>query len=133
MKMKILIVDDSATTRAIIKRIIRMTDLPVEELYEAVDGAAALSLLATTRVDVVLADLNMPVMNGVELIRRMRADATLRDIPVIVISAQPDAQRIAQLQRDGVRGYLAKPFTAERLRDLISPIFDTLFAGVEHD
>jgi two-component system, chemotaxis family, chemotaxis protein CheY len=117
----ILIVDDSATTRAMIKRVIGMTHLPVGDIFEAADGKAALDLLESHSVELVLADLNMPVMDGMEMISRMRKSDKLRSTPVIVISAQPDEDRIGQLKRDGVVGYLPKPFTAEAARDLIGP------------
>ena len=117
----ILIVDDSAVTRAAIKRTIAMTGLEVGQLHEAGDGKAALEFLQSHPVDLVLADLNMPVMDGMEMIRRMRESDALRNIPVAVISAQPDESLIEQLKRDGVIGYLPKPFTPEAVRDLIAP------------
>jgi two-component system chemotaxis response regulator CheY len=120
----ILIVDDSATTRAMIKRVIGMTGLPVGQLREAGNGQEGLAVLESSSIDLVLADLNMPVMDGMEMIRRMRRDDRLRLTPVIVISAQPDDRLIAQLKRDGVVAYLPKPFTAESVRDVISPLLD---------
>lgn len=132
MAKKILIVDDSSTTRGMIKRIIHMTGLPVDPPFEAEHGAAALAFLATTHVDLVMADLNMPVMDGHEMIARIRADALLCDIPIVVISAQPDPARVAELTRAGIRGYIPKPFTPETVRNLIGPIFQET-AGVSHD
>jgi two-component system chemotaxis response regulator CheY len=117
----ILIVDDSATTRAMIKRVIEMTHLPVGQIFEAADGKAGLDLMNAQTIDFVLADLNMPVMDGMEMIATMRKSDRLHAIPVVVISAQPDEDRISQLKRDGVVGYLPKPFTAEAARDLIGP------------
>ena len=120
----ILIVDDSSTTRAMIKRVIGMTGLAVGQLLEAGDGQAGLAVMESSPVDLVLADLNMPVMEGVEMIRRMRQVEKFRGIPVVVISAQPDERLVSQLKRDGVVAYLAKPFTAEAVRDVIRPILD---------
>lgn len=121
----ILIVDDSLTTRAMIKRVIGLTGLPVGPLLEAQDGQEGLEVMASAPVNLVLADLNMPVMDGMEMIRRMRQIDRLRSIPVVVISAQPDERLIGQLKRDGVAGYLSKPFTPESIRDLISPLLST--------
>ncbi|HVX84756.1 MAG TPA: response regulator [Phycisphaerae bacterium] len=117
----VLIVDDSATTRAVIRRVIGMTELEVGAILEASDGGQGLKRLEEGRVDVVLADLNMPGMDGFEMIARMRGDERWRSVPVIVISAQPDPRRIEQLKQQGVEAYLAKPFTAEKLRDVLVP------------
>ncbi len=127
MSYSILIVDDSATTRAMIKRIIRMAALPVAELYDAADGKAALALMAATPVDLVLADLNMPEMTGVEMTHRMRQDQRTRNVPVIVVSAEPNIDRLAQLKQDGVQGYIRKPFTPEAIRDAVTAVM-----GVAH-
>jgi two-component system chemotaxis response regulator CheY len=117
----ILIVDDSATTRGMIKRVIAMAELPVGHIFEAENGQVALELLKSNCIELVLADLNMPIMDGAEMIRQMREIPSLRAIPALVISAQPDRDRIAELKAHGVIGYLAKPFTAEAVRDLIGP------------
>jgi two-component system chemotaxis response regulator CheY len=122
MKPTILIVDDSKTTRAMIKRVIRMMDLQVENLLEAENGAEALNVLAGAVVDLVLADLNMPVMDGFQLVERMRGDARYRRIPVAVISAQPDQEKIEFLKHHGVAAYLSKPFTPEAIRNVVMPL-----------
>ena len=116
----ILIVDDSATTRAMIRRIIGMCQLPVEEILEARDGAEALELMARLPVCLVLADLHMPVMGGAEMTQRMMGDPGLSRIPVVIISAEPNVDRIDRLLESGVRGYLPKPFTPESFRNLLS-------------
>jgi two-component system chemotaxis response regulator CheY len=121
----ILIVDDSATTRHMIKRVIGIAGLVVHQIEEAADGEAALAIMNSTPVDLVMADLNMPVMDGFEMIRRMHASESLRHIPVVVISAQPDTEQIAQLTKDGVRGYLPKPFTPEGVRNLVEPLLSS--------
>src|SRR5262245_59019539 len=117
MSYRILIVDDSATTRALVKRIIRMTDIAGVQFSEAANGREALDLLAANPVDVILADLNMPEMDGFEMIRRIQADERLRRIPVVVISASPGAE-----SREGipdVNGVVGKPFSPEAIRDVI--------------
>ncbi|HEX2973464.1 MAG TPA: response regulator [Tepidisphaeraceae bacterium] len=124
---RLLIVDDSATTRAIIKRTIQMAGVSVDMFSEAANGKEALNLLADKPFDLVLVDLNMPEMGGLELTQRMQANPSTASIPVVVISAEPNAASLVQVHQDGIRGYLRKPFTPERIRDLISPLL-----GVAH-
>ena len=126
MAHKILIVDDSATTRAVIRRTINLAGVGAT-LEEAADGQAAIELLKVVPFDLVLADLHMPGMSGIDLIRRMFADPELRSVPVLLITAEPNQARLDELKRDGVRGYIRKPFTPEGIRNVIT---DTL--GIAH-
>lgn len=126
MSHRILIVDDSATIRAMIKRIIRMTGLEIGDLHEAGNGRIALDILSTTAVDLILADLNMPEMDGFEMTRRIHADPKLKSIPIIVISANPSAEDFAKLEH--VSGFLGKPFTPESIRDAINKALEVQHA-----
>lgn len=117
MSYRILIVDDSATTRAMVKRIIRMAEVPTSQIHEASDGQLALDLLANTPVDLVLADLNMPGMDGFEMIRRIHADSKLEKLPIVVLSASPSAEAFVGLE--GVDGFVGKPFSPEAIREVI--------------
>ena len=119
MSYHILIVDDSATTRAIIRRSIQMAEIPVASIHEAENGLQALGIVAAQHVDVVLADLHMPEMDGVELTRRLLANPDTCRIPVVIISAEPDQAKIDALKQQGVCGYLRKPFRPEGVRDVI--------------
>jgi len=121
MSYTVLIVDDSATTRALIKRTIQLAQLPVERLYEAGNGREALDLLDCLKVDLVLADLNMPDMNGFEMTRHMAAHPTMSRIPVVVVSAEPNAQAFAQ-GHTLVRGVIRKPFTPEGIRTMVTGV-----------
>jgi two-component system chemotaxis response regulator CheY len=127
MPYDILIVDDSAVTRGLIKRTITLTKLPIGALYEADDGLTALKVLADRHVDLVLADLHMPNMGGVEMTERIMADERTRAIPVVIISAEPDKQQIDKLTHGGIKGYLKKPFTPEDLSHLLIELL-----GVAH-
>ena len=127
MGLTILIVDDSATTRAIIKRAVGATGMPVDRYLEAANGKAGLAVLAENRVDLVLADLHMPEIDGLEMTRRILADPETAATPVVIISAEPNAERIAQLKSQGIRGYLRKPFTPEAVRDVFNDVL-----GVAH-
>lgn len=128
MSYNILIVDDSATTRAMIARTIKLAELPIANIFEAGDGKAALDLLECISVDLVLADLNMPVMGGVEMTHRMRSQESTRDIPVVVISAEPNIDRLTQLADDGIQGYIRKPFTPENVRNVITHVIGGVHA-----
>jgi two-component system chemotaxis response regulator CheY len=118
----ILIVDDSGITRALIKRTLRMAGIPAEGVFEAGNGEAALELMRQTPMDLVLADLHMPVMDGVEMTRRIMGNPATRNVPVMVVSAEPSAQRILELRQVGIRGYLRKPFTPEQIKAGITEI-----------
>lgn len=128
MSRNILIVDDSATTRSMVRRIIALCGAPTGNIYEAPDGREALALLGQSQVDLVLADLHMPNMGGMEMTERMQSDPALKDIPVVIISADPNVGRVDQLKHLGVRGHLAKPFTPEGLRNVLGDIL-----GVRND
>lgn len=119
MAKRILIVDDSATTRAMIKRTIKLAQVPIDEIYEARDGKNALETLDCVRVDLVLADLNMPEMDGFEMTRRLQANPATAATPVVVVSAEPSAAKFAASQ-PGVKGCLRKPFTPEELRSIVT-------------
>jgi len=120
MALRFLIVDDSTTTRAIIKRTIQMSQVPTDTVLEAANGMEALRVLACEAVDLVMADLHMPDMDGLEMTRRLLSEQSTRHIPVVVISAEPNCDRLEQMKREGVRGYQRKPFTPESLRALVT-------------
>lgn len=128
MAYNILIVDDSGTTRALVRRAISLCGLETGDMYEAEHGQAALDLLAKHPVGLVLADLHMPRMGGIEMTQRILADEALRDIPVIIISAEPDANRLETLKQQGVRAWLRKPFTPERVRDVVQEVMGAVHA-----
>lgn len=120
MAYNILIVDDSVLTRTAIKRILGMIDIPVGRILEAADGLAALNLLDTEPVDLVLADLNMPQMSGIEMIHQMRQQKNRARVPVVMVTTESSSTRIKELLSEGVRDYLHKPFTPEEFRSVIS-------------
>lgn len=119
MAYNILVVDDSATTRTIIKRTIQMAQLDVATIFEAGNGKEGLAAVSANKVDLVLADLHMPEMDGVEMTRQLLANQATKHVPVIIVSAEPNAEKVAALKAQGARGHLRKPFTPESLRDLI--------------
>jgi len=122
MSANILIVDDSATTRALIKRSLTIAGVEVGQFFEAPNGRVALEMIATHAIDLALVDLHMPEMSGVELAHQLLQDPVKSTIPIAIVSAEPSAARILELKRAGVRGYLRKPFTPESIRDLVLPL-----------
>lgn len=128
MQRTILIVDDSATTRALIKRAIGISGFGEARVIEAGNGREGLASASENHPDVILADLQMPEMNGVEMIQRLFEAPGTRDIPVVVVSAEPNQATIDALRRAGVKGHLAKPFTPERIRDVVGPLLENVRA-----
>ncbi|MGW8309659.1 MAG: response regulator [Thiogranum sp.] len=127
--MKILVVDDFPTMRRITRSLLR--DLGFNNTLEADDGDAALPVLRSGSVDLLLTDWNMPGMSGIELLRMVRAEADLASLPVLMMSAESRRERIIEATRAGVNGYLVKPFDAVTLKDAMERIFGHVaaFAG----
>ncbi|MGA3203698.1 MAG: response regulator [Bryobacteraceae bacterium] len=128
MALQIMIVDDCPAMRAFIRRVIKLSGMDVGNYFEAANGAEALAQLATNPVDAVLTDINMPVMDGEEFVRRMRASELLRETPVVVISTDATLHRIQTMQALGAVGYLQKPFGPEQLRNELDRVL-----GVCHE
>lgn len=119
MAYNILIVDDSLTARTFIARTLEITGVPLNHVYQACNGQEALDLLQREWVDLVFADINMPVMNGTELVRHMRAIDLLKSIPVIIVSTDRSAHRMTEMRDAGVQAYLTKPITPEDLKTTV--------------
>lgn len=122
MSLNILIVDDSATTRAVIAKALSLSGLPIGEVFQASNGLEALQCVDKVWVDLILADINMPVMNGVEMVERMSALRILESVPVIVVSTDGSASRMAHLKSCGVRAFVRKPFAPEAVRDVVQDL-----------
>jgi len=118
MAFNILVVDDSSVMRAIIIKTLRLSQLPLGEVYEAANGQEALKLLEGKWIDLALVDINMPVMDGEEMIKRLRQNPATADLPVIVVSTEGSETRIGGLVQKGA-GFVHKPFTPESLRGII--------------
>ena len=116
MAYNILIVDDSLTARTFIARTLQMAEMPLSHVYQARNGQEALDLLQREWVDLVFADINMPDMNGVELVRRMRATELLKSVPVVIVSTDRSERRMAEMSEAGAQAYLTKPVTPEDLK-----------------
>ena len=117
MRIHVLIVDDSPAMRMFIRRVLDLSGMEVGRCLEAANGEEALCLLEDNWVDVVLTDINMPQMDGEELLRRMSGNRVLRLTPVVVVSTDRTEGRIETMMTLGARGYVTKPFAPETLRE----------------
>jgi len=122
MAFNVLIVDDSSSMRAIIRKIMKVSGFNIGELLEAADGKEAIKVLTDEWVDLVLADINMPNMNGLELISEMKKDEMLKSIPVVMITAEGSEKRIQESMKLGASGYIKKPFLTEEIKRTLSAI-----------
>ncbi len=119
--MKILVVDDMLTMRRIVKNIMRQ--LGFANVEEAENGQDALTKLRAESFGFVISDWNMPVMTGIELLRAIRADDSLKAIPVLMVTAEAQKENLIEAIQAGVSNYIVKPFTAEVLQEKMSKIF----------
>lgn len=115
MALHVLVVDDSAVMRAMLVRTLRLSGLPLGTVHEAGNGVDALAILAAHPVDLALVDINMPVMNGEQLINHVRANPRLAGLVIVVVSTEGSETRIEALKARGV-AFVHKPFTAEQVR-----------------
>lgn len=122
--MKILVVDDFSTMRRIVKNLLR--DLGFTNTVEADDGSTALPKLQGGGIDFLVTDWNMPGMTGIDLLKAVRADPQLADLPVLMVTAEAKREQIILAAQAGVNGYVIKPFTAATLKEKIEKIFERI-------
>jgi len=115
-----MVVDDFATMRRIVRKILK--DLQFQEIIEAENGAEAFRLLKTNKVDLIVSDWNMPTMNGLELLKQVRADERLKDIPFLMVTAEGQKENIIGAIQAGVSNYVVKPFSAAVLAEKLAKI-----------
>ncbi len=124
--MKFLIVDDFSTMRRIVRNLLK--ELGYQNAEEAEDGVDALSKLRGAKYDFVVSDLNMPNMNGFELLRTIRADAALKALPVLLVTAEAKKEDIVTAAQIGASGYIVKPFTKATLEEKLTKILGKIAA-----
>src|SRR5882724_3670816 len=114
MALDIMIVDDSAAIRKILQRVLTQAEVPLGVVHEASDGAEALEKLKTVQVGLILSDINMPNMDGIEMLSRLKADGMHKETPIIMISTEGSQAKVMQALELGAAGYVRKPFTADQ-------------------
>jgi|SRR5215831_1325214 len=117
-----LIVDDSSVMRRIVERSLRQAGIKLGTVYEAGNGAEALAVLAEHQVHLILCDINMPVMDGLEFVKRLAGVNNAKDVPVVMITTEGSESHVVQALSFGARGYIRKPFTADQVKEHVIPV-----------
>jgi two-component system, chemotaxis family, chemotaxis protein CheY len=121
-EVNVLIVDDSAAIRKILQRVLNQANVPMAEVFEAGDGVEALKVLKAQKVDLILSDINMPNMDGLQLLSEMRCVPAWKDVPVLIISTEGSQSKVMDAIQLGASGYVRKPFTAEQIKEKLAGI-----------
>jgi len=121
-EIRALIVDDSSVMRKIVERALRQAGLDALVVYEAGSGAEGIEVLKTKTVDLILSDINMPIMDGLEFLRQIGAQNLAEGVPVIMITTESSEEHVKQAIQAGAKGYIRKPFTAEQVKERVLPL-----------
>lgn len=119
---RVMIVDDSSVMRKIVERSLRQAGFPVSQVIEANNGAEALEMLSSQQLDLILTDVNMPTMDGLEFVRRLRSEKKAEGVPVVMITTEASEARVLEAITCGAQGYIRKPFTPEQVKEHIGPL-----------
>lgn len=123
MALDILIVDDSAAIRKILQRVMHQAEIPLGNVYEASDGKEAIERLQSDGVGLVLSDINMPNMDGIEFLRQAKADERFKDVPIVMVTTEGSKAKVMEAVELGAAGYVKKPFTAEQIKEKLSGLY----------
>jgi two-component system chemotaxis response regulator CheY len=121
-EIRTLIVDDSSVMRKIVERALRQAGLEILVVHEAGSGTEGLDILKTQPVDLILSDINMPAMDGLEFLRQIRAQNLAPGVPVVMITTESSEAHVKQAIEAGAKGYIRKPFTAEQVKERVLPL-----------
>ena len=121
-KLHVLIVDDSSVMRKIVERSLRQAGLELEEVTEASNGAEALMEVQKATFDLILSDINMPAMDGLEFLRNLANVPSAKSVPVVMITTEGSEARVVEALSVGARGYIRKPFTPEQVKERVAPL-----------
>ncbi len=121
-KIRALIVDDSSVMRKIVERSLRQAGIELEKVVEASNGAEALTALQNNAIDLILCDINMPVMDGLEFVRQAATVETAKGIPIVMITTEGSESHVVQALTAGARGYIRKPFTPDQVKEHVVPV-----------
>jgi two-component system chemotaxis response regulator CheY len=120
--LDIMIVDDSAAIRKILQRVLVQAGFALGTVHEATDGNQALEILKTNKVALILSDINMPNMDGIELLSRLKADTAFKAVPVVMVTTEGSQARVLQALELGAAGYVRKPFTPEQIKEKLAGV-----------
>jgi two-component system chemotaxis response regulator CheY len=121
-KIRALIVDDSSVMRRIVERSLRQAGIDLDKVVEASNGAEALVALQNNTVDLILCDINMPVMDGLEFVRQVHTVESAKGVPIVMITTEGSESHVVQALTAGARGYIRKPFTADQVKERVVPV-----------
>ena len=119
MDLNVLIVDDSSAIRKILVRVLSQTDLPIKQVHEANDGAEALKIVAANDISLILSDINMPNVDGLELLAQLRLTPKWNDLSVVMITTEGSQAKVLEAVQLGAKGYVRKPFTADQIKEKV--------------
>jgi two-component system chemotaxis response regulator CheY len=121
-KVTALIVDDSSVMRKIVERSLRQAGIELEKVVEASNGAEALAALGANTIDLILCDINMPVMDGLEFVKEAAKLPSAKDVPIVMITTEGSESHVVQALTAGARGYIRKPFTPDQVKEHVLPV-----------
>lgn len=121
--LDVLIVDDSAAIRKILQRVLRQAEIPIGAVYEASDGVEGLEMLKKQTVGLILSDINMPNMDGLEFLTKVRAEQAWKSLPIVMVSTEGTHAKVLEAVERGASGYVRKPFTAEQIKEKLAGLF----------
>jgi two-component system, chemotaxis family, chemotaxis protein CheY len=121
-EIRALIVDDSSVMRKIVERSLRQAGLDLKEVHEAGSGSEGIEVLRARSVDLILSDINMPSMDGLEFLRQIRAQSLAEGVPVVMITTESSEEHVKQAIQAGAQGYIRKPFTPEQVKERVLPL-----------
>jgi len=124
MEPAVLIVDDSAAIRKILQRVLHQTGMGIGQILEAGNGQEAIEILQKQKIGLVLSDINMPKMDGMQLLGALKASPVWRDIPVVMITTEGGESKVGEAVRLGAAGYVRKPFTADQIKEKLVGILE---------
>jgi two-component system chemotaxis response regulator CheY len=118
----ILVIDDSAMMRKIVLRTLKMAEIEFDQVYEAENGSEGLIILRDSKVDLVMCDINMPIMSGLEFLSKVKEENLAPGVPIVMVTTEGSEPQVKQALLSGARGYIRKPFTLDHIKNNVRPL-----------
>jgi two-component system chemotaxis response regulator CheY len=118
----ILVIDDSAMMRKIVLRTLKMAEIEFDQVYEAENGSEGLTILRDSKVDLVMCDINMPIMSGLEFLSKVKEENLAPGVPIVMVTTEGSEPQVKQALLSGARGYIRKPFTLDHIKNNVRPL-----------